>query len=241
MLVGLGRYERMLFDEFKASGLLKGTYVTGVHVGFRQMAKETQDEGVRPLFPKEIDAICVEDENFRGGLSFTGRWDLLHLELSQRAKAPGQDVQQSLAGKSVSLLEIKRKLDCDALGKIFVYNDLFLEDNPSVSIKGRWIVCHETDRLVEHVAKRQGINVCWKVVGQPNYMLSLNTPLAEMILEIIKEKSKASSDDLVQCLKVRHGGKGTHGQYLSPSAEQALRALMATGKIRPDNGHYVIM
>jgi len=56
------------------------------------------------------------------------------------------------------IIEGKRKLNCEAIGQIITYSDLFSLDWPGLKIR-RAIICEESDFLLENICKKNDIEV----------------------------------------------------------------------------------
>jgi len=144
--------EIQILRDFMKKHILaqKATVITNVPVGLahlrtdprRAMLPKSELRMILGTHSKKVDAVCLPNR----------------LILNARAH-DWIEYAKDFAEEEVWLLEVKNKLNTDALGKILVYNELFAKDNPKVRILGLGIVCKKTDVLIEKVCKKYGVEV----------------------------------------------------------------------------------
>ncbi len=142
-----------VINRFIKSGILRGWFIGEVPVGLEAIKRKARGKGysekeidmVKGVYSKKIDLICVLGVNKRPIRVSLKQWEWVR--------------KHELMGKSVWLLEAKRRLSAEALGQILVNDYLFKRDNPGIRVVGLGIICEDTDELVEEVCKKYGVMV----------------------------------------------------------------------------------
>lgn len=126
--------EEGILDRFIARRLLRGTFFTDVGLG-------TASGGWYVL-----DAVCVE------GLE-------PELEPIKLREKWWQTLKDRVRGHDVWIIEVKRKLNMEALGQILNYSYHFPKTYTHVRLKGKCVVCEEGDKSVEESCQYYGVKV----------------------------------------------------------------------------------
>jgi len=128
----LGKKEAEILIEFVRYDVLKGYFSTRV-----------------PIFGGHIriDVVCVLGEKPKYPISVEGRLEILRKLL------------RKLRGVSAWVIEIKDKLNFEALGQILTDNYYFPIEYPNIRVEGYGILCTETDEALEAVCKHHGVKI----------------------------------------------------------------------------------
>jgi hypothetical protein len=94
-----------------------------------------------------IDVLCIENINIKFPISVLGDLDKLQKHL------------KSLRGYSGRIIEIKEKLNFEALGQIMTDIFYFPQEYPNIPIKQYSILCKYNDDCIERICTRHGISV----------------------------------------------------------------------------------
>jgi len=141
--------EAEILDIFIRKGTLKGIYFKEVPVGIEIKGRESSEV-------RRIDAICVTsplEEDYKS-------WKLLErIALRPRRTSWLNFAREHLKGKSVWMLEVKRKLNAEVIGQAITDKELFPLDNPKVRIEGLGVIVKESDELLAKVCHNLGIHI----------------------------------------------------------------------------------
>lgn len=142
--------EEEILELFVRKKILNGEYFTEIPVGMG--TKEERDSGIR-----RIDAICVTSPLHEPSDSFLGL--VKHVTLQSSLGYNLRSARQMLKGKSVWILEAKRRLNAEVIGQAITAKELFALDYPDVRIVGLGVIVEESDDLLSKVCHNLGIDV----------------------------------------------------------------------------------
>ena len=141
--------EAEILEVFIGKNVLKGVYFKEVPVGIEIKGRESSEV-------RRIDAICVtspldEDEK---------SWTIArHFAVRPRRNSWLNFAREHLKGKSVWILEVKRKLNAEVIGQAITDKELFPLDNPKVRIEGLGVIVEESDELLAKVCHNLDIHI----------------------------------------------------------------------------------
>jgi len=132
-VIPLDPEEEEILKRFVNSKRIKGTYFMDVGVGFKG-----GEYGI-------VDAVCIEnfEPNYEPRILPSKWWRIL---------------LDRIRGRDVWLLEVKKRLNFEAIGQILTYS-LYFPKVWNVSVKGRGIICEEVDEALEEVCHEYQITV----------------------------------------------------------------------------------
>jgi len=128
----LGEKEAKILMDFVETNTLEGEFYTRVPLC---------DGHIR------IDALCVEGVKSQYPISVYGKLKQLRRLLLKSRRA------------SAWVLEIKEKLNFEALGQILVDMYYFPKEYSNIAVKGYGILCEESDEALEAVCKHHRVKV----------------------------------------------------------------------------------
>ena len=141
--------EAEILESFIRKNVLKGAYFKEVPVGIEIKGREGSEV-------RRIDAICVTSplgDDYKS-------WKLLeYVALRPRRNSWLNFAREHLKGKSVWILEVKRKLNAEVIGQAITDRELFPLDNPKVRIEGLGVIVEESDVLLAKVCHNLGIQI----------------------------------------------------------------------------------
>lgn len=161
--------EEILLKFVKTRKLGAGLFITEVPIGSTfikdipkgntgTLSQKSIDNLYEGTLSKKIDAIFVEGNNLLNefsslGINFRSE-PLRNIKLGSM-----RNILKKLKGKNIWILEVKKRLDASAMGQILIYSYHFSKDHPEIKIKGRGIICKQSDLLIEPVCKELDIEV----------------------------------------------------------------------------------
>lgn len=148
--------EEKLLREFIEQKMLPGVFLRRIPVGWATSPPDL------PSWRKEIDAVFlhVEDPAPRqlDGLVWESRFSLDHRAVLRRPFKKIKKVLGSLQGEAW-IVEVKRKLNAEAVGQVLINAYLFTQDYPKLTICGKGIICEVSDELIQPVCEAHGVQV----------------------------------------------------------------------------------
>lgn len=94
-----------------------------------------------------LDVLCIEGPKTNMPISILGKTDEL------------RKILRSNRTENAWVLEIKKKLNFEALGQILVDKYYFPREYPNILVQCFGILCRENDKCVEQVCRSYGITV----------------------------------------------------------------------------------
>lgn len=170
------RKEHKILKSFVEKKILyNGIFVTEIPIGIKNIKSMPQikkyisnyqstfssEEKAYRLFEgtlsKKIDVIYIyptEDLNDIKAVADKLGGILRNMKLKSK-----KNLLERLKGKRVWILEVKERLNEEAIGQILRDEYHFTQDNPEIIIEGKGIVCHLTDELLEPVCNNLKIRI----------------------------------------------------------------------------------